>query len=516
MKINYRNVDELPTYNRLGMPVKVLCSSLVALLLLLTGTAYLESVPPVWWDEGWTLSVARNWVESGHYGRLLLGEKAPRGLEGSLPVTAAVALSFRLFGVGIVQARMVGVVITVATLLLLYYLARRTYNQTIALGALFVTTFLPAYIQLFPIYIGRQVLGEIPAVFWLLAGYVSFLWVPRSPLWALASATLFWAVALVTKAQVLPFWICSLLVMSSIAAYRRDWKSVSYWAIALVGSLSGYRVLLALHPKGSMPITGLYEATAVVESIPSRMFALIVVVLFGMPTLLGLCYGLRRLRKDDMEWTYTEQVRVALLFLASSWFGWFMIFSVGWIRYVFPATFIGSIFVAAMIYDLTRGYNVGYTIQQSGAFFTGRGFNREALGALVVAVIVVTSVPRTAMALYKAYVLEADASVQQAAEFLNSHTRPDALIETYDSELFFLLNRRYHYPADQLHVELIRRTFLHDDNAVIDYDPLAANPDYLVVGPHSKQWRLYDDALKSGAFRLVRSYRRYVIYERVR
>jgi hypothetical protein len=56
-------------------------------------------------------------------------------------------------------------------------------------------------------------------------------------------------------------------------------------------------------------------------------------------------------------------------------------------------------------------------------------------------------------------------------------------------------------PLDQIHVELIRRTFLYDDATLIDYNPLTANPDYLVVGPHSKQWRLYDDVLKTGAFR---------------
>ena len=90
------------------------------------------------------------------------------------------------------------------------------------------------------------------------------------------------------------------------------------------------------------------------------------------------------------------------------------------------------------------------------------------------------------------------------------------MIETYDSELFFLLNRPYHYPPDQILVELIRRTFLYEDDTRIDYDPLGANPDYLIVGSHSKQWRLYEDVLKTGAFRFVRGFPRYVIYERVR
>jgi hypothetical protein len=91
----------------------------------------------------------------------------------------------------------------------------------------------------------------------------------------------------------------------------------------------------------------------------------------------------------------------------------------------------------------------------------------------------------------------------------------DSIIETYDSELFFLLERPYHYPPDQIHVELNRRTFLNQ-HVSIDYDPLAADPDYLVAGPHSKLWKLYDDAVQSGSFRLVQAYGRYDIYERVR
>ena len=33
-----------------------------ALLILLALEINLESTPALWWDEGWTLSVARNWV----------------------------------------------------------------------------------------------------------------------------------------------------------------------------------------------------------------------------------------------------------------------------------------------------------------------------------------------------------------------------------------------------------------------------------------------------------------------
>lgn len=500
------------------------CELIFVVIFLFAALFRLDDVPPLWWDEGWTLSVARNWLERGHYGRLLAGQLVAPGLEAWPTVTASVYLSFRAFGIGVVQARMVGVVFTLASVTLLYYLALHLYNRAIALGTLSVIALMPAYAGLFPIYLGRQVLGEMPALCFLLSGYVCFLFATRHSAFALAGAISFWSLGLATKLQAVPFWAFSMLLPLAVVGMRRDRRSSILYGVAFFGSLAVSSLLstlwqLMLHSKSGItaPIAGLYEVTAAVGSIPARMFALIVTVLFGIPTLVGLIYSFCRLVKDKTPVRdHAGTVRISILVLTGSWFVWFVFFSVGWIRYIFPATFIGSIFVAAMMYDFTRGFDVGYTVQQCLAVFKGHGFDKQAIGALFVVAIILTSVPRTALALYKTYVLDADNSVQQAAAFLNSQIRPGTLIETYDSELFFLLNRPYHYPPDQIHVELIRRTFLYDDKTIVDYDPLAANPDYLVVGPHSKQWRLYDRILSTGAFRLIRSYTRYQIYERVR
>jgi len=66
-----------------------------------------------------------------------------------------------------------------------------------------------------------------------------------------------------------------------------------------------------------------------------------------------------------------------------------------------------------------------------------------------------------------------------------------------------------------VHVQLNRRSLL-DAGTAIDYDPLAADPDYLVVGPSAGEWRLYENALASGEFRLLSEFPPYAIYERVR
>lgn len=134
---------------------------------------------------------------------------------------------------------------------------------------------------------------------------------------------------------------------------------------------------------------------------------------------------------------------------------------------------------------------------------------------LLVVILIIVNLPPTLKWLYIEYTLNSDTSAVQTAKFLNTRTPTNALIETYDSELHFLVKRRVHYPPDQIHVELNRRTFLGEDVS-IPYDPLAANPDFLVVGVQNRIWKLYDDAVASGAFRLLQRLGRYDIYERVR
>jgi hypothetical protein len=495
------------------------------ILVLFLVTVNLESVPPVWWDEGWNFTIARNWVESGYYGRLLVGAQVPISPTNGFPVIAPVALGFKLFGIGIWQGRVLFAVFSLGVLTLIYHLSTRLYGRDAGRGTLFVLILMAAYPGLHPILMGRQALGEIPAMFYLLLGYVFFLMAEKRTLWVIA-VVLFWAMALVTKLQILPFWLVSMLAPLAVSVYAKSWRVMGLIIFGLIGAVVTSRLLLWLLElvleNPTLPnaqIKGLYQVTALVTAIPARLFALIVTLEFGMPTLLGISYGLwRYLRSRDKVAidAHAEVVKLALLVLASSWFAWYVTLSVGWIRYLFPATLVGSIFVAAMCYDLTNGFNLAVTIRQSGSVFSEFRFTRKNMGALLVVVLVATTVPRSLTMLYKAYFLDADVSAQEVAHFINTQTPPKALIETYDSELFFLLQRPYHYPPDQLHVDLVRRTFLYDDGVSISYDPLAANPDYLVVGPHSKQWHLYDPVLNTGAFRLRHAYNRYNIYERVR
>ena len=483
------------------------------------------AAPGMWWDEGWTLSVARNWVERGHYGRLLDGQLAPPGLEASFTVTAPVALAFRLFGVGLWQGRLFGVLCTAAAMALVYHLAARLYSKAVAIGSLAVLLLMAMHPQLHPLIMGRQVLAELPMLCYLLAGYACLLPALRRPLRFLPLAAICWGAALVTKVQVLPFWVVSLAAPLAATLWLRRWRAAGLLAIGIAGAFAVacmlpwlWGLLLRGHTLPPAPLSGLYDVIVLVPNLWNREFALGNAVAFGLPAALGLVYATWRTARSRDDWAARldqKIVRLALLMLAGSWYAWFVLLSVGVPRYLFPATFVASIFAAALLCELTDQFKLTATLHHATGLFRRGGRDRRGAGAWLAILLVAISLPITIQTLYRFYIANSDTSAFETAAFLNTQIPDGALIETYESELHFLLDRPYHYPPDQLHVELNRRSLLEED-VVINYDPLAANPDYLVVGVFSTGNRLYELVIAAGAFRLVRTYGVYSIYERVR
>jgi 4-amino-4-deoxy-L-arabinose transferase-like glycosyltransferase len=496
---------------------------LIAVLLIIAGLWNLGGTSP-WWDEGWTLSVARTWVERGFYGRLLDGQLAPPGLESAFPTTGLVALSFRLFGVGVWQGRLPIMLCALGALVLMYGLAQRLYNRLVALASLFVLLLMAVHPSLHPLIMGRQVLAEMPMLFCLLAGYTCFLWALRRPLWYLPAAILLWAIALVAKLQAVPFWFISMFVPLVITVAQLQWRVAALLAGGMFGTVIVacalpvlQSALLQGHTAPIAPLLGLYNVTAVVIAPAVRLSALITLVRNGLPALLGVgyaCWQYVRCRRMRLE-NPADIVRLALLTFAGSWLLWFLVLSIGWERYLFPATFVSSLFVAALLHDLTSGFKFQATFQQIGLALRRRHLTRQSAGALLAMMIVITTLPLGMQTLFNAYTVDVDHAAAQTADFLNQNTVPNARIETYETELHFLLDRPYHYPPDQLHVALNRRIFI-DSNTPIDYDPLADDPDYLVVGSFGRMWQLYESTLAANAFRLIKTYGAYEIYERIR
>ena len=208
-------------------------------------------------------------------------------------------------------------------------------------------------------------------------------------------------------------------------------------------------------------------------------------------------------------------MRLALLGLSGSWFAWYVLLSIAWPRYLLPPLFISSLFVAVLLNDLTDSFHLPSLKATLIEAVKNRRFNQKIGGFLLTMILIFMTLPPTLMSLYRLYSVRGDTSAMQTANFLNSQTPAHSLVETYESELHFLLKRRVHYPPDQVHVELNRRTFLGQD-VILGYDPLAADPDYLVIGLQGWMWQLYDPVVASGTFRLLHRFGWYQVYERVR
>ena len=493
----------------------------LAALGVLTATLWKLGEANPWWDEGWTLSVARTWVEHGFYGRLQSGQLAPPGLEAAFPTTGLVALRFRLLGVGLWQGRLPIALCMLGALALLAYLARALYGRRAAVATLLVLLLTPMHRQLHPLLVARQVLAEPAMLLFLLAGHASLLLALRRSRWWLLVAALAWALALMAKIQTLPFWIASVLTMLALAGLWRRWDGAAGCALAGAGALLGWRALLAAqawllqgHSAAPAPLVGLYGVTALVPIAQIRYNTIYRVVLFGLPTCIGLAVALWRAGRAWRD--EAALLRWGLLALAGSWLLWFALLSVGDERYMFPATFVGSLFVGALLAEATHGRSAGDLLREVAQTLGGRVPLRQGLPAVLMLMLAAMSVPVTLATLGQEYTIRADGSAAQVASFLDQQTAPEALVETYNSEIHFLAHRRYHFPPDQVHIDLIRRILTGDFAQPIDYDPLAAKPDYLVVGGLPRDWGLYTAALAGGAFEPLKTIGDYEIYKRVR
>jgi hypothetical protein len=237
-----------------------------------------------------------------------------------------------------------------------------------------------------------------------------------------------------------------------------------------------------------------------------------VVLLFLLPTVLGLVYESRQMPISSIwngKGSSETIVRFMLWSFVVSWLAWYLLLSNGVLRYAFPVMFIGSIFLGNFLRDLADNR----VVWRRGGISPKKGVFSQAFFAKA---FIAMSSAATITMVTSYYLAPPDRALEKVVHFVQAQTSPDALIETYESEIHFLIDRRYHYPPDQVHVDAMRRTLPSVDYFPIEYNPLARDPNYLIVGPMAKRWNLYHPVLQTGAFRLLHDYSRYQIYERVR
>jgi putative flippase GtrA len=153
----------LKQYNSPAM-LGVACAFMLTIFL---ATYALSESPPTWLDEGIITQVAINNALHGPHAVL---EVAPNTfmsagyVSTSYPVTLPIAGVFNLFGIGLVQARIVMVGFILLFVLCAFFFLRREFSlPEVSWSMLLIATFSPLYGN------GRNVLGEVPGLFYLFA-----------------------------------------------------------------------------------------------------------------------------------------------------------------------------------------------------------------------------------------------------------------------------------------------------------------------------------------------------------
>jgi hypothetical protein len=490
-------------------------------ILLLAYLSNLSLVPDFWWDEGWTVSVARNWVEHGFFGQMLNGEPSSPGLSASFINVIPIAISFRLLGVGLWQARLVTVLFSLMALLMLFLLTRRLYNSAIGWGALFVAIFMTPHMATNPIYMGRQVMAEMPLLFYLLLGYYALSRVSERRWWGLVMIVA-WGLALDCKVQPLPFLLASLLLPSVFLLWRRERRLAAWLILGLIGSWmfsSALSWFWGFAMQGAIPpgvlLSGLLQVLVFTLDSSARQLAFWMFLLSGLPVFSGLLHGIRNWWKQQAHkvsaTTSKEITQIALWVFSASWMAWYILFSIGWARHFMPALFFGSPFLAAALYDWLESYHLGKALQKAGTMLRSFQLAGKFWLTLWALLSVVLMVYLALGQFVQNYDLEKGRAIFRVADFVAQNTPEDALIETYDTELFFLIERRFHYPPDDANVDMIAMN--ENPNLKIAYDPLGADPDYIIIGRFSRASKVYADVVVSDRFLLIYEDGAYQVYK---
>ena len=141
------------------------------LFVLFLALYNLDGFPTTWFDEGSHLHVPKTLVQQGAYadisseGLRYFGPTTGVGPTVMLPVAAA----FGLGGIGLLPARLVTAAYLLAAIALVTAVARRQYCRSTAWLASALIVTVPA-VDL--IYLGRQVLGEVPALAFFMLGFL--------------------------------------------------------------------------------------------------------------------------------------------------------------------------------------------------------------------------------------------------------------------------------------------------------------------------------------------------------
>ncbi|MBC7227808.1 MAG: glycosyltransferase family 39 protein [Thermoflexales bacterium] len=483
--------------------------SIAALLFL--ALYNLTDYPLTWFDEGSHLHVPKTLVRFGVYadysseGFRYYGPTVGVGPTVMLPIAAA----FKLFGIGLLQARLVMVLYLLAATYAFYRLATVLGGHRLAwvATALLVTSRGVSLIEY-----GRQVLGEVPGLFFMVAGLSLWLAAWEKAGWGrLVGVGLLLGLAMITKNQYLLVLVptIGLAWLANLVYYRTAPQrvfvipglvSIACWALWQI-----YMIVYLGPATASENLEMLRQQTASAALVfspglmkESLKYLLSQDVYLGMllPVLVyGFVISLPRQREGQRWGTLFILVVLNLT--------WYVVASIGWPRYAFPGLTIASLFVAGFFQRLTEGFWVGGKALWQALRGREPDLQRHALRWALL-VLLLMMIVRPLLYTVRQVVLPPPNIPVKMAAYLEQHVPHDALIETFEPEMGFLTDHNYHFAPTIILQQAVRHVWLGGPPPSEGYDFVQKeHPDYVLVGPFAHWIDLYPEDMLTEHYRLV-------------
>jgi 4-amino-4-deoxy-L-arabinose transferase-like glycosyltransferase len=478
--------------------------------------------PRPWHDEGSYLSVARTLVEHGKYAVWNIdGYQTFGPIQSAGPILILpIALAFKLFGVGLVQGRIVTGIASILTVILFYFVASKLFDRLTGLVAIVILLSSPA--SNFILY-GRQVLGEVPAFGWFLAGWLMLSrGIQKERFYYFPLSGLCFGAAILTKSQYLLilvlvfallavldllfyrikcFWplVFTLIVMLSCYCIWMGWQYIYYGKELFLENAGKLRELASvttyISPIKLVSILRYYGGTG-----SGHLF-----LFWGFPAL--ILSGFLSMKKSK------EGLIIGFLFLFTVIYLLYLIFILPWSLYYLAPTCILTIFIAWLFVTLAKNLQIGNWNTFREIIASTREHGKLSMQS---ALWLGTLVGLLSFGLWTGYqlqtrihdfVIDRDGFLQyeiiapldytapsQAIKFLDGFVKDDQVIETWERELGIISNFNFHYPDQSLltpgHAAIFRGG--KQDYRLSESYFQKIKPSYLIIGWFARHFQIYD------------------------
>lgn len=478
----------------------------------------LETAPAFWFDEGYKAHAAYQLGVNGFYGTSTLAGALPfdpgisSGPADLLPTAAVMWAGGRT----VAAWRLPSVFYAWLAVLALAAWLAKSHGLRVATLVVLLMLAAPAAQDVNFILLSRQFLGEPAALAWVLVGWLAW-WRGLRRLavgWALVAGVAV-GVGLLSKTQwALPLWpamtafgLFWTLTHPRVPTLTRVLCGLGPVLVAGLVYLSWQTGVNALTPEAIRAENAAMLAEAIRSNLLTGLWGTRLTptaqrMFWAMLAVVALTIGHLLWRHRAGHWQTRDEVELFLAGVTLLSAAWFALFSVGWPRYAYLG-WLTAVWLAALL--------AAHAVQALGRRFA-RARRPLWHGTLAVSALLVMLIAPAEISH-----LDAGPPIGAATRYIQQQVPRTARLETWEWEQDALSGHFNVSHPHQRYLFLAIRQAGHPPTPFdLGYDPLHADPDYLLIGPFATWTNLYHPAVVAEHFTLEADFGPYRLYRRLR